>query len=413
MKNLIPFFTILIVFVSCKKESADEPAPPSAPVATSLSPASGQPETLITISGTNFSTIANENVVKFNGVVAAVTSASATSLIAKVPVSAGSGLVTVTTPHGTTSGISFSYIPDLYIGGIETNGTNGVGKYWKNGTSVSVTDGTKITYAYSMALSGSDVYLAGSEQNASGISVAKYWKNGVATSLSDGNRVAGVYSIVIIGNDIYAAGWESNGTNDVAKYWKNGVPNALTDGTRMAIARSIFVSGNDVYVAGEEAAPNGSSEAKYWKNGVSTTLSNNTNINASAMQIAVLNNDIHIAIYAFDGTNITYQYWKNGTFTPISGATQIDQLLVAGNDVYMAGRQSLSATYWKNGVPVLLTDGSKPAFAHSIALYGNDVYVVGNEYNGSVKIGKYWKNGVPTIFTNGSYDASPWSIIVR
>jgi len=159
MKNLIPFVTILIVFASCKKESTDQPIA-SPPVTTSISPSSGQPETLITISGTNFSTITNENVVKFNGVSTTVTSASASSLVAKVPVGAGSGPVTVTTPQGTSSGLPFSYIPDVYVGGTETNGTNAVAKYWKNGTSVSVTDGTKITYVYSMALSGSDVYLA-------------------------------------------------------------------------------------------------------------------------------------------------------------------------------------------------------------------------------------------------------------
>lgn len=416
MKKIIALFSIAIVFASCKKEPTKQPdaAPP---IINSLTPGSGQPETSITISGTNFSTAISGNVVKFNGVTATIVSVNASSIIAKVPVGAGNGSVTVTTSQGTSSGIPFSYLPDIYIGGTELNGANSVAKYWKNGIPVSITDGTKFVFVYSMALSGSDVYLAGSEPNANGIAVAKYWKNGIAKELSDGKYPARVLSIIIVGNDVYAVGSEENGTSNVAKYWKNGVPVALTDGTRYASANSIFVSGNDVYVAGEEAANNGVSVATYWKNGFPVRLTSNINTETSAMQIAVANNDIHITIYQFNSNGpigiASYDYWKNGIVTPVSGATQIDQLLIAGTDVYMVGRQSKIATYWKNGTPVPLTDGSNIAFAHSITLYGNDVYVAGNEYNGSAKVAKYWKNSVPTILTDGKNDASPWSIIVR
>jgi hypothetical protein len=71
---------------------------------------------------------------------------------------------------------------------------------------------------------GSDVYVAGSENN-----VAKYWKNGQAITLPGGTSAS---SIAIVGSDVYVAGYEYNGSVSVAKYGKNGVAIPLTDGTK-------------------------------------------------------------------------------------------------------------------------------------------------------------------------------------
>ncbi|HMI78396.1 MAG TPA: hypothetical protein VK484_06355, partial [Ferruginibacter sp.] len=51
-----------------------------------------------------------------------------------------------------------------------------------------------------------------------------------------------------------------------------------------------------------------------------------------------------------------------------------------------------------NGIATNLTDGTKSGHAHCVVVYGNDVYIVGNESTGSNNydyISKYWKNGVP------------------
>jgi hypothetical protein len=170
---------------------------------------------------------------------------------------------------------------DVYVAGISFNrnyyngGYNRMAKYWKNGDATKLTDGTKDAIATAIAISGTNVYVAGSEKEGS-VYVAKYWNNGKPVNLTDGLTAADANSIAVSGTDVYVAGsqWDgmSTGNGDrvsIAKYWKNGEPVNLTDGSKWAEAKSIAVSGNDVYIAGfeESEAGSGNYVAKYWKNG--------------------------------------------------------------------------------------------------------------------------------------------------
>src|SRR5690606_33563359 len=59
------------------------------------------------------------------------------------------------------------------------------------------------------------------------------------------------------------------------------------------------------------------------------------------------------------------------------------------------------AKYWKNGTPSMLSEN---AAAYSIFVFGNEVYVAGSTYIGSVRVATYWKNGKPRRLTNGTED---------
>ncbi|MGI4870229.1 MAG: glycine-rich protein [Janthinobacterium lividum] len=83
-----------------------------APTLTSLSPGSGPIGATITLTGTN---MAGATAVSFNGTAATFSVINASTLTATVPAGATTGLVTVTTPGGTTGGQLFTVVTDLVV----------------------------------------------------------------------------------------------------------------------------------------------------------------------------------------------------------------------------------------------------------------------------------------------------------
>lgn len=148
---------------------------------------------------------------------------------------------------------------DVYVAGFDYSGS---AKYWINGFSISLTNGTMDARANGIAVVGKDVYVVGYEDR-----LAKYWKNGVAFTLTSKDGEA--TGIALQGNDVYIVGYENSNTQffSIVKYWKNGVEVVLTDESQSCIARAITVNNKDVFVAGSDFY-----NAKYWKNNQSFDL---------------------------------------------------------------------------------------------------------------------------------------------
>ncbi len=103
-------FVILALFVQLSScSSGDDEGDPTVPAITGISPETGTVGTIVTISGKGFSTTPAENVVKFNGVEATVSTATETELVVTVPVGASTGAVTVTIGSDVLTGPTFTY----------------------------------------------------------------------------------------------------------------------------------------------------------------------------------------------------------------------------------------------------------------------------------------------------------------
>ncbi len=101
----------------CKKSKIDPtPVPGITASITDFNPKTGIVGTIVTITGTNFSSTAANDIVKFNGVIAIVTSASVTQLVVTVPSAASNGKITVTVNSATaTSQADFTRVPSTYV----------------------------------------------------------------------------------------------------------------------------------------------------------------------------------------------------------------------------------------------------------------------------------------------------------
>src|SRR5262249_179306 len=83
----------------------------NAPTITGFSPAVGIAGSSVTISGTNFETVAANDRVTFNSRFAAISSASTTGLSVVVPSFASSGRIAVATPNGFAVSATDFFIP--------------------------------------------------------------------------------------------------------------------------------------------------------------------------------------------------------------------------------------------------------------------------------------------------------------
>jgi hypothetical protein len=282
---------------------------------------------------------------------------------------------------------------DVYVVGfVGSGGTNSIAALWKNGVETKLAGSTQISSANAIAISGNDVYIAGSISNGNNsFPVATYWKNGVAVKLSDSLPVTAGNAIAVVGNDVYVAGTE----NFVATIWKNGVATWLDNG-QVSGAYGIAVRGNDIYVSGYVSNGATGYYPTIWKNGVETKLSDD-NYGSIAYAVAVSGNDVYMVGPDNDFATI----WKNGvpsTFDAKPSQYELFGMTVHGSDVYVV-RNNVTG-YWKNGIETVIPGYGNPV---AIAVAGSDVYTAGNiptEFSSNAFV-CYWKNSTPHQFGDG------------
>lgn len=214
-----------------------------------------------------------------------------------------------------------------------------------------------------------DVYVSGLQNiTANDVSASQImvWKNDkVLYELTDGTMHATTAGIALHNDNIYVGGVQSIGYNRLAKYWKNDIPYTLTDGNGSALVTDIAVDyTGKVYAVGEGDRPH---YPVLWLDGISHSL----------------------------GSNSVSKYFR--------------AIAVSGNDRYIVGNSSSYGTtvsvaiLWKNDQEFNITNGLRNARALDVTVYGEDVYILGDEntkesnQQGGKYIGKYWKNGVETL----------------
>jgi hypothetical protein len=249
---------------------------------------------------------------------------------------------------------------DVYAAGTGTGGGGKRGRIWKNGDLLFTPAGSNDTEFNAMAVSGSAVYAGGYEEVSSNNRRAAYWKqDGTKTTLS--STESEVTGLAAAGTDVYAAGVELNNSSImVAKIWKNGsFLWDLSDGTTHAEPHRIMVVGNDVYTAGYKTTTAGKKIAVIWKNNSVLYSLTDGSYDAHAFALTVVGSDVYAAgVEENSSGTLIAKIWKNNTvlYTFSNGANdaEADAIAVVGSDVYAAGYVSDSGsgkvrgTIWKN-----------------------------------------------------------------
>ena len=308
--------------------------------------------------------------------------------------------------------VSTNKKPKVYIVGQEEDQItkNMVAKIWIDGVVQNLTSGETNAGASSVFVVGEDIYVAGQESNSNGISIAKVWKNGIPQELTDGTFSAHATDVFVSNDELYVTinGYKNGKSN--AMLWKNGSIKSLAN--TESYVWSVYVDyDKNIYVTGHEHTTSKTVTAKVWKNGV---LQNLTTNGARANDIIVRNNDVYVVGFDNNKQNSVGALWKNGVSQNLTSfPSNISSIFIDDdNNVYVAGqerRERTVAKVWKNGTPQNLTDGKKLAFARSLFVNGNDVYVVGHDGETAT----LWKNGVAENLTDGKTYASANDIFVK
>jgi hypothetical protein len=316
--------------------------------------------------------------------------------------------------------------PFLYIGGA----SDFKGIYWKFSladTAASVIADTveNATNVSAIVISDSMRYMVGG--------VAGYWKNKNFITLP------GAYQLNLLavsGTTVYTAGSDislnqalwTNSTE--SENLTNAMSSIFVEAEQNYSLTGIALSGSNVLVSGTwvvEGVPGGPDSAinsgfgVLFTNGVGQLLPYNNQSYFGGILfhwtngVTVSGSDIYVAGILPDAiADPKGGFWKNGVWTSINnGQFRPNAIASSGSNVVITGYtypllwnpSAIQAAYWQNGNLTML-NGSQ---GNMVAVYGNDVYVLGSDNNGNIVV---WKNGSLFKTLNGIISGSVSCIAV-
>lgn len=129
----------------------------------------------------------------------------------------------------------------------DSNSWQDTAGYWKNGTwtSLELPFASQESRVISIAKSGSDIYALSYNPVRAG-----YWKNSQWVNLSDNPAYVVGDSLAISGSDVYVAGKQINSDGPSSGgYWKNGIWTELQPPSALNAPLNISVHGDEVYIS--------------------------------------------------------------------------------------------------------------------------------------------------------------------
>jgi len=298
---------------------------------------------------------------------------------------------------GSANAMSSSIFADgteVYITGVQSNGTRDVGGYWKTDkTRVDVTNPTYNGNVSDIVYNSGNVHLIGYENN--GLGAMSFYKRNSENKqyLSNGITNASLYSINMSGANVVITGTKNNFSKNQIVLWNNEKnkdfdKDILSDPEKYSTVYDMTTNGKDIYVAGSEGL-----RACYWKNNSPVYLTDGTYF-AEAYKVVENNKDIHVLGQEYNQP----VYWLNGVKSTLPGENSV----IVGMEShegsmyfigYYVNNNKTIACYWKDGKKIDLADGTVNTFANDITFADGKVYVCGTETDDKNTFACYWENG--------------------